>query len=72
MHVYLVQHGKAKTTEEDPTRGLSDEGREDLEHIANFLAGLRVVCLEKEQNGTWSVVWAVVPGLLLAQPRLAA
>ena len=23
MHVYLVQHGKAKTTEEDPTRGLT-------------------------------------------------
>jgi len=161
MHVYLVQHGKAKTTEEDPTRGLSDEGREDLEHIANFLAGLRltislihhsgkrraeetaqmlaasvrctagpchttglnptddpseianflkvytddvlivghlpnlerltslllmgnpdrrpiqfrhggVVCLEKEQNGIWSVVWAVVPDLLRAQTRLAA
>jgi phosphohistidine phosphatase SixA len=60
MHVYLVQHGKATTTEEDPTRGLSDEGREELEHMA------------KERNGTWSVVWAVVPDLLRAQTRLAA
>ena len=161
MRVYLVQHGKAKTAEEDPNRGLTDEGRAEVTQIAEFLAGLRVtvsliqhsgktraeetahilatimrctsgpchtsgldpsddpavtanflkvyteeivivghlphldrltsllltgaldnrpvkftnagvVCLEKEQNGTWALVWAVVPELLRPQVRLVA
>ena len=29
MRAYLVQHGKAKSAEEDPNRGLTDEGRKD-------------------------------------------
>ncbi len=42
MRVYLVQHGKAKSADEDPNRGLSDEGREEVTRIAEFLAGLRI------------------------------
>ncbi len=161
MRVYLVQHGKAKTAEEDSNRGLTDEGRAEVTQIAEFLAGQRitvsliehsgktraeetahilatimrctsgpchttgldpsddpvvtanflkvytdevvivghlphlerltsllltgsldnrpvkfanagVVCLEKEQNGRWTLVWAVVPELLRSQVRLVA
>jgi phosphohistidine phosphatase len=161
MHAYLVQHGKAKSAEEDPNRGLSDEGREEVARIAEFFGGLRitisliqhsgktraeetahmlasvirctsgpshidglapsddpaptanflnvytddimivghlphlerlasllltgnpdrrpvqfrnggVVCLEKERNGVWSLVWAIVPDLLRTPTRLAA
>ena len=161
MHAYLVQHGKAKSAEEDPNRGLSDEGREEVKRIAEFLSELRitisliqhsgkvraeetahilassmrcttgpchtegldptddpsetanflkvytddilivghlphlerltsllltgspdrrpvqfknggVVCLEKQHDRNWSVVWAVVPELLRAPTRLAA
>jgi len=161
MHAYLVQHGKAKSAEEDPNRGLSDDGREEVTRIAEFLEDLRitislihhsgklraeetahilatsirctagpcqteglnppddpaatanflnvytddilivghlphlerltsllltgnpdrrpvqfrnsgVVCLEKDQSGRWSVVWAIVPDLLRTPTRLAA
>ncbi len=40
MHVYLVQHGAAKTEAEDPQRGLTDEGRRTVERMAEFLAPL--------------------------------
>ena len=161
MHAYLVQHGKAKSVEEDPNRSLSDVGREEVARVAEFLRGLRitisliqhsgkpraeetahilassvrcttgpchtdgldatedpaatanflnvytddilivghlphlerltsllltgnpdrhpvqfrnggVVCLEKERNGTWSLVWAIVPDLLKKDVTLAA
>ena len=161
MYAYLVQHGKAKSAEEDPNRGLSEEGRQEVARIAEFLRELRitislichsgklraeetahilastvrctagpchidglspaddpaatanflkvytddilivghlphlerltsllltgnpdsrpvqfrnggVVCLEKEHNGTWSLVWAIVPELLKSPTRLAA
>jgi phosphohistidine phosphatase len=42
MHVYLVQHGKAKSAEEDPNRGLSDEGRNEVMRVAEFLGDLRI------------------------------
>src|SRR5437867_4941119 len=42
MRAYLVQHGKAKTAEEDPNRGLTDEGREEVARVGEFLCGLRV------------------------------
>ena len=43
MHAYLVQHGKAKSAEDDPNRGLSDEGREEVTRVAEFLAGMRIL-----------------------------
>ena len=42
MHVYLVQHGKAKPVEEDPNRGLSEEGRKEVIRVAEFLEEQRI------------------------------
>ena len=38
MYLYLVQHGKAMSKEEDPERPLSDEGRADVRKITSFLS----------------------------------
>jgi phosphohistidine phosphatase len=35
-------------------------------------ANAAVVCLEKEDDGTWSLIWALVPELLNPRVRLAA
>jgi phosphohistidine phosphatase len=40
--LYLVQHGKALPAEVDPERGLTDEGRNEVERIANVAKGYRV------------------------------
>ena len=42
MILYLVQHGKAKREEEDPTRDLTEKGRIDIEDIAHHLKRLNV------------------------------
>jgi len=42
MRAYLVQHGKAKPADEDPNRGLSDAGREEVTRVGEFLRGLRI------------------------------
>src|SRR5262249_45372404 len=42
MHAYLVHHGKAKSAEEDPDRPLTDEGREEVTRMADFLGALRI------------------------------
>src|SRR5262249_13676500 len=42
MRAYLVQHGKAKTAMEDPNRGLSDEGREEVVLAAQFMKDRRI------------------------------
>ena len=42
MELYLVQHGAAKSEADDPHRGLTDEGRRDVERMAHCLAPLRL------------------------------
>jgi phosphohistidine phosphatase len=42
MHAYLVHHGKAKPAEEDSNRGLTEEGREEILRIAQFLGDMRI------------------------------
>ncbi len=44
MKLYLVQHGEAIPEEIDSNRPLSDQGRQDVERLARFLAarGVRV------------------------------
>ncbi len=37
MRIYLVQHGKAYTKEEDPERRLTEEGVKETEKIAKYL-----------------------------------
>jgi phosphohistidine phosphatase len=36
MFLYLVQHGEAKREEEDPARGLTEKGVEDVHKVALF------------------------------------
>ena len=40
MWVYLVQHGKAKTKEEDPDRHLTEDGLAEVKRIAEFMRPL--------------------------------
>jgi len=40
MKLYLVQHGKAASKEEDPERGLTPQGLEETRKAARFLAEL--------------------------------
>lgn len=44
MKLYLVQHGEAFTKEVDPDRPLTDQGKEDIDRLAEFLkqAGIQV------------------------------
>ena len=51
MRVYLVQHGKAASAEEDPERGLTTEGRDEVTRVAQFLGQLRVTVSLIEHSG---------------------
>jgi phosphohistidine phosphatase len=42
MRVYLIQHGEAKSKEEDPSRPLTDKGRADVRKMAGFLRPLHL------------------------------
>jgi phosphohistidine phosphatase len=42
MKLYLVQHGEAKSKDEDEKRPLTDQGRQGVERIAAFLKGAGV------------------------------
>ncbi len=42
MELYLVRHGTPKAESEDPRRGLTEEGKQIVERMADFLAGLRI------------------------------
>ncbi len=51
MRAYLVQHGKARSADEDPNRGLTGEGREEVRRVAEFLAGLRITVSLIQHSG---------------------
>ena len=40
MHLYLVQHGKAKSKDEDPDRHLAEDGLRETQSIAGFVKPL--------------------------------
>jgi len=42
MSIYLVQHAQSKSKEEDPERGLTDEGKETAKKAAEFFSGLEL------------------------------
>ena len=42
MKIYLVQHGKAKSKEEDPSRSLTEEGIRETEFIADFFKNTKI------------------------------
>jgi phosphohistidine phosphatase len=50
-HLYLVQHGAAKTETEDPKRPLTDEGRRAVERMADFLSKLQPSLDRIEHSG---------------------
>ncbi len=47
MRLYLVQHGEAKSKEEDPSRSLSSAGKEAVEKVGEFLARSSVVKIKQ-------------------------
>ncbi len=51
MTLYLVQHGKAHTKEENPDRTLTPEGIADVERIAEVAAGYGVSVAEIRHSG---------------------
>ncbi len=42
MYLYLVQHGKAKSKEEDPSRSLSEEGILLVRKVASFAGAMNL------------------------------
>ena len=42
MLAYLVQHGKSKSSVDDPSRSLTQDGREEVKKMAHFLNSLRI------------------------------
>jgi len=42
MRIYLVQHGEAKSEQEDPRRTLTDNGIREVQKVADFLRPLTV------------------------------
>lgn len=51
MKIYLVQHAEAKREEEDPERGLTEKGIEDLKKIGKFLEKLDIKINKIYQSG---------------------
>lgn len=45
MRLYLVQHGEAKSSEEDPARPLSDRGAEACRKVGDFLYAEARLCV---------------------------
>jgi len=51
MALYLVQHGKNLPKEQDPDKGLSPEGRSEVERIANVAKGYSVKVAAIKHSG---------------------
>jgi phosphohistidine phosphatase len=42
MFLYLVQHGEAKKEEEDPARGLTDRGMQDVRTVSAYVMKMKL------------------------------
>ena len=51
MAIYLVQHGKCLAKDEDPERGLSDQGRSEVHRIAQVAAGYGIRVSQIRHSG---------------------
>ena len=51
MEVYLVQHGESKSEAEDPTRPLTDRGREEVDAVARYVATLGIAVAQVFHSG---------------------
>ena len=73
MRLYLVQHGEAKTEQEDPERPLTDRGAEDVRRVANRaterggLAIGQILHSGKTRARQTAEIWAEVLGVPLDQ-----
>ena len=51
MNLYLIQHGKAKSKEEDPERSLSDQGLEEVQKVSAWSARMGLSVGEIRHSG---------------------
>ena len=51
QRLYLVRHGEAKTKDEDPQRGLTDDGRTDVARMAAWAAAAGIQAGEIRHSG---------------------
>jgi phosphohistidine phosphatase len=51
MKLYLMQHAQAKSEQEDPRRGITDEGRDTARKMAAHFAGLKPEIAEIRHSG---------------------
>lgn len=66
MYLYLVQHGEAKKEEEDPARGLTTKGSNDVSRVAATLRKMNVSVVHILHSGrTRAVQTAELFGTLL-------
>jgi phosphohistidine phosphatase len=69
MRLYLVQHGEAKTEEEDPERPLTDRGAEGVRRVATRATHLgagsvgRILHSGKTRARQTAEIWAEVLGV---------
>ena len=42
MYLYLVRHGEAKSKEEDPERGLTEKGEQNVRTVAKEIARIKI------------------------------
>jgi phosphohistidine phosphatase len=51
VQIYLVQHGEAKPEAQDPTRPLTDRGREEVQRVAERATALGIQVAEIRHSG---------------------
>jgi phosphohistidine phosphatase len=51
MSLYLVQHGKSLPKDQDPEKGLSEEGIEEVQHIAQVARTYHIQVSKIEHSG---------------------
>jgi len=71
MRVYLVQHGQAKSKEEDPDRHLTDKGIADVRKVAAFLnrIGLKVSAVWHSGKVRAEQTAAILAGAVLPEGK---
>ncbi|SRR6266542_1898911 len=69
MRIYLVQHGEAKSEEEDPERPLTDRGVDDVRRVARVAAAAGSVVVDgvvhsgKERARQTAEIWGQTLGV---------
>lgn len=69
MRLFLVQHGEARSAEEDPDRPLTDRGARDVRNVVDLAAGVAAITVErlahsgKTRAGQTAAVWSEALGV---------